>query len=362
MPRVSAPLDRFWAVVPAGGAGTRLWPLSRAGRPKFLLDLTGSGRSLLQGTVARLEPLVGDRVLVVTGSAHAAEVRSQLPQLPASRVVAEPSARDSMPAIGLAAALLERDDPDALLGSFAADHVITGEDVFRECVAAAVQVADTGRIVTLGVTPTHAATGFGYIEVGEPLDGGPVRSVRSFVEKPDAGRAATYVASGRHLWNAGMFVTRADVLLDELGREHPELASSLRRIAADPTTLEAVWPGLRRIAIDHAVAEPAAARGMVATIPAPFGWDDVGDFASLQQLGTGAAAGAELQVLGAGEVIGIDSSGIVVPGDRLVAVVGLQDVVVVDTPDGLLVTDLAHAQDVKKVVEELRARGHADLA
>ena len=358
-------IDHFWAVVPAGGAGTRLWPLSRAGRPKFLLDLTGSGRSLLQDTVARLEPLVGDRVLVVTGSAHAAEVRTQLPQLEASRVVAEPSARDSMPAIGLAAALLECRDPDALLGSFAADHVITGEDVFRECVAAAVEVADTGRIVTLGVTPTHPATGFGYIEVGEPLGEGPARSVRSFVEKPDARRAATYVASGGHLWNAGMFVTRADVLLDELGREHPELAAGLREIAADPATLEAAWPRLRSIAIDHAVAEPAAARGVVATIPAPFGWDDVGDFASLQGLGSGADTGAdvgtELQVLGRGEVIGIDSSGIVVPGDRLVAVVGLRDVVVVDTPDGLLVTDLAHAQDVKKVVEELRARGRADL-
>ncbi|MGN6253300.1 MAG: mannose-1-phosphate guanylyltransferase [Marmoricola sp.] len=359
MPSVSDPLDRFWAVIPAGGAGTRLWPLSRAGRPKFLLDLTGSGRSLLQETVTRLEPLVGDRVLVVTGARHAAQVRAQLPQLDVSQVLAEPSPRDSMPAIGLAAAVLERRDPGALLGSFAADHVIDDPAAFAACVREAVGVADTGRIVTLGITPTHPATGFGYIEVGEPVGGGAARAVRSFVEKPDADRAARYVAAGTHLWNAGMFVSRAGVLLDELARTHPDLAAGVRGIAADPGTLEAAWPGLTRIAIDHAVAEPAAARGVVATVPAPFGWDDVGDFASLQGL-LGGRPG-ELRVLGDGEVLGLDSSGMVVTGDRPVAVLGLRDVVVVDTPDGLLVTDLAHAQEVKRVVEELRSRGLDDL-
>lgn len=355
---MSAPVERFWAVVPAGGAGTRLWPMSRAGRPKFLLDLTGRGPSLLQETVARLEPLVADRVLVVTGAVHAEQVRAQLPALDPAQVIAEPSPRDSMPAIGLAAALLERRDPDALLGSFAADHVIEDDEAFRRCVAEAVEVADRGAIVTLGVTPTGPATGFGYIEIGAPLGTGTARRVVSFVEKPDADRAAAYLAGGKHLWNAGMFVARAGVLLDELARQHPDLAAGLRAIAADPTLLAERWAELEKIAIDHAVAEPAAARGQVATVPAPFGWDDVGDFASLRGL---LGEGETLHVLGSDDVVALDSSGIVVTGGRAVAVVGLRDVVVVDTPDGLLVTDLAHAQDVKSVVAQLRDRGREDL-
>ena len=164
----ASPMDRLWAVVPAGGAGTRLWPLSRAGRPKFLLDLTGSGRTLIQATVDRLTPLVGERVVVVTGAAHEQAVRRQLPEV--DRVIAEPSPRDSMAAIGLAAAQLEREDPDALIGSFAADHVITDEAAFAACVREAAAVADDGLLVTIGIEPTHAATGFGYVRGGAALD------------------------------------------------------------------------------------------------------------------------------------------------------------------------------------------------
>ena len=159
-PDVASPMDRLWAVVPAGGAGTRLWPLSRAGRPKFLLDLTDSGRTLIQATVDRLTPMVGRRVVVVTGSAHEQAVRSQLPDV--DRVITEPAPRDSMAAIGLAAAQLEREDPDALIASFAADHVITDEAAFAASVREAAAVADDGLLVTIGIEPTHAATGFGY--------------------------------------------------------------------------------------------------------------------------------------------------------------------------------------------------------
>ena len=175
-------LERFWAVIPAGGAGTRLWPLSRASSPKFLHDLTGAGRSLLQATMERLEPLVGDHVIVVTGQAHEAAVREQLPGLPASQLLAEPSPRDSMAAIGLAAAHHERKDPDAQLGYFAADHVIGEAEAFRDCVRAAVEVADRGYLVTIGIEPTHAATGFGYIRMGDLIEGGPARAVEQFVE------------------------------------------------------------------------------------------------------------------------------------------------------------------------------------
>ena len=354
-------LARLWAVVPAGGAGTRLWPLSRASSPKFLHDLTGSGRTLLQSTVDRLVPLVGHRILVVTGAVHQSAVREQLPDLSPAQVVAEPSARDSMAAIGLAAATVERDDPHGLVGSFAADHVIRDADGFRDCVREAAAVADTGLLATIGIAPTSAATGFGYIRAGDPLPGfGSARVALEFVEKPDAQRATTYVASGEYRWNAGMFVVRAGVLLDLLAEHHPDLAAGLRAIAADPTTIEQAWPELEKIAIDHAVAEPAAAAGKVAVVPGGFGWDDVGDFASLNGLlpregGTTVLGDREL-------VISRDSTGLVVPdGGRLVAVLGLEGVVVVDTGDAVLVTSADRAQDVKAVVEELRARGMTEL-
>ncbi len=265
----SGPVDRLWAVVPAGGAGTRLWPLSRAAEPKFLRDLTGSGRSLLQSTCDRLAPLVTDRVLVVTGRAHADAVRAQLPELPADAVVAEPSARDSMAAIGLAAALLERRDPDAVMGSFAADHVITGADLFTAAVRTAVTAARDDWLVTVGIAPTFPSAGFGYIHVGDPLAGhAGVHAVREFVEKPSVSVAEGYLASGEHRWNASMFVVRPTVLLDLLAERHPEFAAALRGIAAAPDTLDEVWPTLPRIALDHAVAEPAAAAGRVAVVPA----------------------------------------------------------------------------------------------
>ena len=276
------PVERLWAVVPAGGAGTRLWPLSRAASPKFLRDLTGTGRTLLQGTVDRLSPVVGRRVLVVTGEAHQDAVRRQLPDLAPAQVIAEPSARDSMAAIGLAAATVERDDPEGLIGSFAADHVITEPEAFADCVREAARLAATGLLVTIGIEPTSPSTGFGYVRAGEPIAGFPTaRSVEEFVEKPDAERARAYVESGDYRWNAGMFVVRATVLLDLLAEHHPELAAGLRAIAADPQSLDDTWPGLEKIAIDHAVAEPAASAGRVGVVPGTFSWDDIGDFAFL---------------------------------------------------------------------------------
>ncbi len=351
---------RLWAVVPAGGAGTRLWPLSRAGKPKFLLDLTGSGRTLIQATVDRLSPLVGERVVVVTGAAHADAVRGQLPGI--ERVVAEPSPRDSMAAIGLAAALLEREDPEALIGSFAADHVITDEVAFARCVTEAAEVAASGLLVTIGIEPTHPATGFGYIRGGDPLPGfATARMVTEFVEKPDAERAAAYVRSGEYRWNGGMFLARASILLDLLAESHPQLSAGLRDIAADPSTLGERWPGLTKIAIDHAVAEPAAAAGRVAMVPGPFGWEDVGDFAALAELT--AEASTSVKVIGDESlVLSVDAAGLVVPaGGRTVAVVGLQDVVVVDTGDALLVTTYASAQDVKAIVDQLKRSGRPEL-
>jgi mannose-1-phosphate guanylyltransferase len=364
--QVAGDAHGMWAVIPAGGAGTRLWPLSRSSSPKFLHDLTGAGRSLLQATWDRLEPLCGDRIMVVAGVLHEAAVRTQLPGLIPANLVAEPSPRGSMAAIGLAAAMLERRDPDAVIGSFAADHVIGEPEVFADCVREAVAVARAGYVATIGIEPTFPATGFGYIRVGERLAiaGAPNgRQVRSFVEKPDYTTAQGFLETGEYHWNAGMFVVRASVLLDLLADFHPDLAAGLRDIAADPARLAELWPGLTKVAIDHAVAEPAAAVGRVAVVPGAFTWDDVGDFASLGSLLSEAVASPGLKILGEVDlVLAKDTTGMVVPGSgRTVTVLGLDDIVVVDTPDALLVTTRERAQDVKILVDLLKANGRADL-
>lgn len=371
----SSPVEGLRAIVPAGGAGTRLWPLSRAGAPKFLHDLTGSGRTLLQSTVDRLIPLTGpDGVVVVTGERHEAAVREQLPEVGAGAVLAEPSPRDSMAAIGLAAAVLLEREGDVVVGSFAADQVIVGGPGFPEAVQGAVVAARAGYVVTIGIAATGPSTAFGYVRAGQPLglpDAPEARLAAGFTEKPDAETAAAYLATGEYRWNAGMFVVRAQVLLDHLARLHPRLHDGLREIAAAWDTdsraevMARVWPGLDRIAIDHAIAEPVAAAGGVAVVPGEFGWDDVGDFASLAGLlpPTG-PAGEETRVLGDGtQVLTVDATGaVVVPGSgRLVAVLGLDDVVVVDTPDALLVTTRDRAQQLRQVVDAVRDAGRADL-
>ena len=368
IPGAGRPLPGFYAVIPAGGAGTRLWPLSRAAHPKFLHDLTGTGRSLLQSTWDRLVPMT-QSICVVTGAAHAGAVAEQLPALAAEDLFVEPSPRDSTAAIGLAAAVLVRRDPDAVIGSFAADHVIGDQQVFAAAVAEAVATARTGLLVTVGITPTYPATGFGYVCAGEQLDVPDAPSalrVTRFVEKPDAQTAAQYVAAG-YRWNAGMFVVRAATLLDLLAEHQPALAAGLREIAdawAGPTreeVLERLWPTLTRIAIDYAVAEPAAAAGRVAVVPGEFGWDDIGDFNALAGLLPVGPDG--VQVLGdAQSVLSPGGRAMVVSASgRLVALLGVEDLVVVDTPGALLVASRERAQDVKTIVDLVRARGRADL-
>jgi mannose-1-phosphate guanylyltransferase len=354
-------IEHFWAVVPAGGSGTRLWPLSRSASPKFLHDLTGSGRSLLQDTVTRLRPLVEERLLVVTGAAHVTQVAEQLPGVRRERLLAEPSARESMAAIGWAAAVLEREDPDVVMGSFAADHVIADLAEFERAVRLAVDVARDDWLVTVGIEPTYAATAFGYVHQGVALEGHDgAFVVEEFVEKPSAEVAEGYLAAGDFRWNAGMFVARPRVVLDLLATGQPGFAAALRDLAANPERLSEAWPALPRIAIDHAVAEPAAAAGRVATVPADLGWDDIGGYDSLAAATSDAHA---LRVLGDADlVVGEDSTGLVVPASgRVVVVAGLEDVVVVDTPDALLVTTRARAQHVKALVARLQESGRGDL-
>jgi mannose-1-phosphate guanylyltransferase len=368
-----ASLDRFYSIIPAGGIGSRLWPLSRADAPKFLHDLTGSGSSLLRATWDRLAPLSGpDRVMVVTGRAHRAAVEAQLPELIDANVVLESEPKDSTAAIGLAAAILRRREPDVIVGAFAADHVISDVRAFRRAVVQAVAVADAGYIATIGITPTEAAIGFGYIECGDALviDGAPdALAVDHFVEKPDLATAKKFLKGEKHLWNAGMFVARADVLLAQIGESDPQLLAGLEELAEawdNPATrgpvVDKVWPGLTKIAIDYTVAEPAAAGGRLAVVPGTFDWDDVGDFASIAKLHSGGRS-SDLAILGENaRVLADSSSGIVVSQtNRIISLIGVRDIVVVDTPDALLVTTSQNAQRVKSVVDALKLSGRSDV-
>jgi mannose-1-phosphate guanylyltransferase len=366
-------LDRFYSIIPAGGIGSRLWPLSRADAPKFLHDLTGSGTTLLRGTWDRLLPISGaQRIMVVTGCAHRAAVEEQLPELRDPNVVFESEPRDSSAAIGLATAILRRREPDVIVGSFAADHVIGDVVAFHRVVEQAVAVAEAGYIAAIGITPTEPAVGFGYIQCGKPLTipGAPDSLVAdSFIEKPDLATAERYLAGGGYLWNAGMFVARADRLLAEMAATQPELVTGLEELAAawdDPAArgpaVDRIWPTLTKIAIDYAVAEPAARAGRLAVVPGHFEWDDVGDFASIAKLHS-AGNQSDLAILGEkARVLADSSSGIVVSQtDRIISLIGVHDIVVIDTPDALLVTTSANAQRVKSVVDALKLTGRTEV-
>ncbi|GAA4657078.1 mannose-1-phosphate guanylyltransferase [Arthrobacter cryoconiti] len=370
-PAGRGPLEKFFAVIPAGGVGTRLWPLSRAAAPKFLHDLTGSGSTLIRATYDRLEPISGNRILLVTGEAHRDAVCRQLPELADDDLVLESEPKDSGAAIGLAAAILFTRDPETIMGSFAADQVISPDEKFQEAVREAIYTAATGKIVTIGIKPTHPSTGFGYIKMGAALEieGAPhACDVAEFVEKPSEEVAEKYLESGAYSWNAGMFVAPVELMLRHLKANEPLLYDGLMEIALAWDTPERVavkkrvWPTLPKIAIDYAVAEPAAAAGDVAMIPADFSWDDVGDFAAIARLSS-AKEVKDVKVIGESpRVFTEDSTGIVVTDTkRVIALIGIQDVVVVDTPDALLVTTRAHAQLVKKAVDGLKLNGDLDV-
>jgi mannose-1-phosphate guanylyltransferase len=357
----------LYSEIHAGGSGTRLWPLSRAGHPKFLHALTGSPSSLLQATMARLTPLSPlRRIFVVTGVAHAAAVARQLPDLPETNLLVEPSPRDSCAAIGLAAAVIARQDADAVMGSFAADHLVQDQAGFERVIRHAVTGAEDGLLMTIGITPTHPETGYGYVRWGDGHR--TVRSVREFKEKPSVDVAQAYLDSGEYLWNAGMFVWRARTFLSELERQQPAMYEGLSVIAEawgtphQDRVLGEVWPLLPKISVDHAVMEGAADAGMVGTVPGDFGWTDVGDFDTLGTVLSNGAAGVDRNVVindaGVAPVLlETENSVVITHSRRLVALLGVRDVVVVDTNDAVLVCGRDRAQKLKSVVDELKSRG-----
>jgi len=368
----STVIPGFTAVIPAGGIGSRLWPLSRAEAPKFLHDLTGSGQSLLRDTWDRIVPLSGpEGVVVVTGAAHELAVVDELPELAAANVLLESEPRDSAAAIGLAAAVIERRAPGSVIGSFHADHFIRDVDAFHAAVREAVAVAETGLIATIGIEPSAPAVGYGYIHAGGSLGlaAAPhAATVSSFKEKPNRKTAKRYLATGEYLWNAGMYVAKAAVILDWIARTEPDLAAGLAEIAAawdTPARAEAVagvWPGLRKVAIDYVVAEPAAAAGALAVIRGAFDWDDVGDFEAISRLHL-ADGSAELAVFGERPtVVSEAATGVVfAQSGRVISLIGVKDIVVVDTEDALLVTTTEHAQQVKSIVDALRLSGRSEV-
>jgi len=356
----------LYSTILAGGSGTRLWPLSRASEPKFLHALTGTNRSLLQATVDRISPLsAAEQIYVVTGTAHAAAISRQLPAVPTANILVEPSPKDSCAAVSLACAVLARRDPGAVMAAFSADHLIGDQDRFVEIIEQAAAAAQDGFLTTVGIRPGHAEVRFGYLKLG-PVASGQARTVAEFKEKPSRQLAASYLESGQYLWNAGMFIFAVETFLAELARQRPELSAGIARIAdawdspEHDATLAEVWPGLEKISVDYGVLEGAAAVGKVATVPADMPWSDVGDFDSLGEALPANESG-NLLLAARAEIIARDVKDAVIVSttDRVLAVVGIDDVVVVDTADAILVCDRSRSQEVKQIVEELRARGHA---
>jgi mannose-1-phosphate guanylyltransferase len=346
-----------FAIVMAGGAGTRLWPLSRRETPKQLLALIGE-TSLLQQTVARLGPILEPRdIYVITADAQVRPTRLQLPQLPEENVLGEPLARSTAVAAGLATVLARRESDEVAL-VLPADHFVADEAAFADALRDAAHVAERGYLVTLGVVPTHAATGYGYIKSGERLHpSSPTSLVERFVEKPDAERAAAFLEEGDHLWNAGIFVWRVYAFRQAVERFQPVLHSALDRMAAVHRTpgwmsqVRDIMEPIPAISIDVGIAEPAAAEGRMAVVPLRAGWSDIGSWSALlEALST--ARGADL--VASGHHLDRGSHRVLVHGgDRLVVTVGLEDLIIVDTPDALLVCHRDRAEEIKPVLDEI---------
>jgi mannose-1-phosphate guanylyltransferase len=354
----------IYAVIMAGGSGKRFWPASRRLRPKQLLQIIDDG-TMLQATVARLAPLIpAERILVVTTAELADETRRQLPQIAADRVIPEPVGRDTAPCVCLAALLVERLDPDATMILLPADHIIRPADAFQSALAAGIDVARDGGLVTYGIIPRHAATGYGYIELAAaraPVAGVAVHQAARFVEKPDAAAAEHYLATGRFRWNSGIFTWRVEVVLRELERQRPALVAALRPVqaawgtAAAAAALGRIYPGLERISIDYALMEHAPD---IRVVTGSFAWDDLGSWDALAEYG----ADRDGNLLrGDTELEDCRDSLVYALGRQVVAGIGLDHLVVVATDDAVLVCDRHRSQEIKAIVDRLAARGRADL-
>ena len=344
----------FYTVIPAGGAGTRLWPLSRANRPKFLLPLI-DGKSLLQLTAERVAPFSSvDRIYTVSGKTHLAAIARQLPEIPESNLLVEPAMRGTGSAIALAALLVAKRDPNAVMGSFAADHKIANTDEFHRALAIAISSAEAGYLTTIGVEPSHPEIGYGYIERTNDQALPGAYFARRFVEKPDLSTAKQFLESGRYLWNASMFVWRVDVFLREFERAQPGLFSALQCIADcwDDTEradeVERAWLDVPVTTIDQGLMEHV---DEFVVVPVEMGWSDIGDWNGFAEL---IEADTDDNCI-KGSVISEDSSRCVVwsERDRPIALVGVHNLAVIDLDDALMIVDREKAQNVRAIVSKM---------
>lgn len=352
---------KITAVIMAGGRGERFWPKSRNNRPKQFLSLTSDGETMIQKTVKRLSPLVDAQdVFIVTNAAYTDLVCDQLPDVPKENILAEPCARNTAPCIAFAAAVINRKYDDAVMLVLPSDHLIGYEDIYISTLKKAVSIAEEDKnLVTIGITPTYPETGYGYINFGKEADAG--YEVERFVEKPDLPTAKQYLASGKYLWNSGMFVWKISSIMDNLRMLMPDIYEGAVRIGEAFGTSEFTevlvkeFSAFRSESVDFGIMEKA---DNIYTIPGSFGWDDVGSWLAVERINETDDAKNYID----GDVIAIDSERTTVcGGKRLIAAIGVEDVIIVDTDDVLLVCSKNNTQDVKKVIAQLKEQGRTDL-
>lgn len=350
----------YYALIMAGGTGTRLWPVSRRHRPKQSLKLVGD-RTMFEHAVDRIAPIFQpEQIVVVAGSDHVPDLADQAPELPMENFVVEPVGRGTAPAIGLGAIHLHHRDPDAVMAVLTADHFITNVERFRSVLGAAKEVAEEGHLVTLGVEPSSPSTGYGYIHQGEALgqvDGFDVFHVQRFTEKPSQETALRMVESGEYTWNSGMFIWRAERIIEEFQAQMPDFYTMLAEVEATlgtsgySLTLDRIWPEVTKQAIDYGVMEGAKD---VVVIPVDIGWSDVGSWGSLAELLAEMSDRDDRGNIIVGEHVGLDTRGsLVFGGERLIATIGLEDMIVVDAGDAILICPMNREQEVRDLVHGL---------
>lgn len=360
-------MSDVYAVIMAGGSGTRFWPRSRAAWPKQFLVIGHGEDSLLQRTVARIESLIPpERVFVVTNERHVEATRTQLPRVPPDQVLGEPTGRNTAPCVAWGAAHVRRRDPNAVIAVLPADPHIGDEPKYLDVLRRAIALANGDALVTIGITPERPETGYGYIELGDSIANNAFAAKR-FVEKPDRATAESYVASGRFLWNSGMFFFRVDVIFSAITRHLPALADAMTCydgaavVGREAELVAQTYASLPSISIDHGVMEKA---DKIVVVPGEFGWDDVGHWASAWQLADkderGNAAPDSCVVIDTDNCFVQSDFGKTADG-RMIALVGVRDLIVVDTKDALLVIPRERAQDVRDVIAELKRRKRDEL-
>ncbi len=351
-------MEHYYALIMAGGGGTRLWPLSRQDTPKQLLSLIDE-TSMFASSVERLSPLFEpEQIYVVTGRKYLTALREHAPQIPERNFIIEPYGKESGPAAALGVTVIQKRDPQATIAVLTADHHITKKEAFRDVLKAAYELAQKGYIATLGISPSYPATGFGYIQQGtliSNIDGYDCFVALAFTEKPNAVTATSFLASGEYTWNSGMFIWKAEQAMNEFKRQQPKMYDQFLKLAPAVDTheydhtLEEIWENVEKISLDYAVMEGAE---MMAVIPADFGWNDVGSWASMYDVLKLDKAGNGVKGSQAERVL-LDTKNTLVYSDKLVVTIGVQDIIVIETDDSLLICHKDRTQDVKEVVNHL---------